>query len=46
MRHLYHDVGLGKTCDMDHIKRFYYGSHIGINPKLIVPLGPDPWWES
>ncbi len=31
---------------MDHIKRHYYGSHPSLNPKGIVPLGPNPWWES
>jgi glutathionyl-hydroquinone reductase len=46
VRHLYHDIGLKETCDMDHIKRHYYGSHPNLNPKGFVPLGPDPWWET
>jgi putative glutathione S-transferase len=24
----------------DHIKNHYYGSHAGVNPTGIVPLGP------
>jgi hypothetical protein len=45
VRHLYHDLGLKKVIDMDHIKRHYYGSHQHLNHKFIVPLGPDPWWQ-
>ena len=45
MRHLYHDVGLSKSCDMDHIKRHYWKSLTNLNPKGFVPLGPDAWWE-
>ena len=45
VRHLYHDLGLKKVIDMDHIKRHYFGSHKHLNHKFIVPLGPDPWWE-
>ncbi|MBI0535792.1 glutathione S-transferase family protein [Roseomonas sp. KE2513] len=40
LRDLYQSVGFGETCDFDHIKRHYYGSHRGINPTGIVPLGP------
>jgi len=28
------------TCNLDHIKRHYYGSHAQINPTGIVPKGP------
>ena len=55
VRHLYHDLeagidpnvkGLKRFINMDHIKRYYYGTHKHINPFLIVPKGPDAWWES
>lgn len=32
---------VGGTTHMDHIKGHYYGSHRGINPSGIVPVGPD-----
>jgi glutathionyl-hydroquinone reductase len=32
--------GIAETVDIDAIKRHYYGSHRGINPTGIVPLGP------
>ncbi len=39
-RDLYQHPGVAKTVNMDHIKRHYYVSHVGINPTQIVPLGP------
>ena len=54
VRHLYHNLdvendpakkGLKRFINMDHIKRHYYGTHKHINPFLIVPKGPDAWWE-
>ncbi len=32
--------------NFDHIKGHYYGSHRGINPTGIVPLGPMMHWEA
>ena len=29
----------------EHIKRHYYYSHEDLNPKRIVPVGPDHWLE-
>ncbi len=40
LRDLYGLPGVAETCDIDHIKRHYYGSHETINPTGIVPKGP------
>jgi putative glutathione S-transferase len=40
LRDLYQVPGIAETVDIDAIKRHYYGSHRGINPTGIVPLGP------
>lgn len=41
LRELYQVPGVAETVHMDHIKRHYYGSHRGINPTGIVPVGPE-----
>jgi putative glutathione S-transferase len=41
LRDLYQVPGVAETVNMDHIKRHYYGSHRQINPRGIVPLGPE-----
>jgi putative glutathione S-transferase len=40
VRDLYQTAGVAETVDLDHIKRHYYGTHAGINPSGIVPVGP------
>ena len=40
LRELYQIPGVRETVDIDAIKRHYYQSHLSINPKGIVPLGP------
>jgi putative glutathione S-transferase len=40
VRDLYQTPGVAATVDLDHIKRHYYGTHPGINPSGIVPVGP------
>lgn len=40
-RDLFHQPGFGETVDFDHIKRHYYITHDSINPRGIVPKGPD-----
>ncbi len=40
LRDLYQVPGVAETVSLDHIKRHYYGSHRGINPTGIVPIGP------
>lgn len=37
---IYQTPGVAETCDFEHIKRHYYGSHESVNPKRIVPIGP------
>lgn len=40
LKDIYQYPGVKETCDLDHIKRHYYGSHEKINPTRIVPKGP------
>jgi glutathionyl-hydroquinone reductase len=40
LKDLYQQPGVKETCNLDHIKRHYYGSHPHINPSGIVPKGP------
>ncbi|ROR32785.1 glutathione S-transferase family protein [Inmirania thermothiophila] len=40
-RELYQVPGVAETVDMDHIKRHYYRSHPELNPRRIVPVGPE-----
>ncbi len=40
-RELYQAPGVAETVNLDHIKRHYYASHESINPRRIVPPGPD-----
>lgn len=40
LKDIYQIEGIKETCNLDHIKKHYYQSHININPKQIVPLGP------
>ncbi len=41
LRELYQVPGVAETVDMDHIKRHYYVTHRTLNPKGIVPGGPE-----
>jgi putative glutathione S-transferase len=40
-KRLYDLPNVAKTVDFDGIKTHYYGSHESINPRRIVPVGPD-----
>nr|WP_317623129.1 glutathione S-transferase family protein [Thiohalomonas denitrificans] len=40
-RDLYQMPGVAETVRLDHIKQHYYGSHPQLNPRGIVPAGPD-----
>jgi putative glutathione S-transferase len=40
-KELYQLPGVAETVNMDHIKEHYYTTHESINPKRIVPVGPD-----
>ncbi len=45
-RRLYRWAGIAETVNFQHIKGHYYGSHRGINPTGIVPLGPVMDWNA
>lgn len=41
LRCIYQDPRVRATCNFDHIKSHYYGSHRFLNPQGIIPLGPE-----
>jgi putative glutathione S-transferase len=41
LKELYQIPAFKATCNMNHIKRHYYKSHTWLNPKQIVPVGPE-----
>ncbi len=41
VRDLYQQSGVAATVNLPYIKEHYYGSHRGINPTGIVPLGQE-----
>jgi putative glutathione S-transferase len=41
LRDLFQLPAIRSTCNLDHIKRHYYLSHRDINPRGIIPLGPE-----
>lgn len=40
-REIYGLPGVAETCRLDHIKQHYYRSHPFLNPRGLVPVGPD-----
>lgn len=40
LKEVYQTPGVAETCDFNHIKKHYFGSHREINPTGIVPVGP------
>lgn len=40
-RDLYQQPGVAETINISHNKKHYYGSHTSINPRGIVPIGPE-----
>ncbi len=40
-REIYGMPGVAETCRLDHIKQHYYRSHPFLNPRGLVPVGPD-----
>ncbi|MBB6171423.1 putative glutathione S-transferase [Nocardiopsis mwathae] len=40
-RDLYSEPAFRETTDFDHIKRHYFVTHSAINPRRIVPAGPQ-----
>lgn len=41
LRELFQVEGIAETVNIRHIKQHYFGSHKGLNPKGIVPKGPQ-----
>ncbi len=41
LRDLYQLPGVAATCDLESIKRDYYGNLFPLNPGGIIPTGPD-----
>jgi putative glutathione S-transferase len=41
LRDLYQLPGVAETCDLDSVKRDYYGNLFPLNPGGIIPLGQD-----
>ncbi|MEM8719915.1 MAG: glutathione S-transferase family protein [Cyanobacteria bacterium P01_G01_bin.39] len=41
LRDLYQLPGVADTCDLESVKRDYYGNLFPLNPGGIIPLGPD-----
>ncbi|NEP63447.1 MAG: glutathione S-transferase family protein [Symploca sp. SIO2G7] len=41
VRDIYQLPGIADTCDIDAIKRDYFGNLFPLNPGGIIPLGPD-----
>jgi putative glutathione S-transferase len=46
LRDIYQTTGVAETVNMAHIKEHYYRTHPELNPKRIVPVGPDPDFEA
>ena len=40
VRELYQVPAIAKTCNFEHIRQHYYGSHPSINPHGIIAVGP------
>ena len=41
LRDLYQLPGVAQTCDLESVKRDYYGNLFPLNPGGIIPSGPD-----
>jgi glutathionyl-hydroquinone reductase len=41
LRDLYQIPGVAETCDVESVKRDYYGNLFPLNPGGIIPSGPD-----
>lgn len=45
-RDIYQQPGVAATCDLETVRRDYYGNLFPLNPGGIIPLGPDiKTWE-
>ena len=41
LRDIYQQPGVAETCDIEAVKRDYFGNLFPLNPGGIIPLGPD-----
>lgn len=41
VRDIYQLPGVAETCDLESVKRDYYGNLFPLNPGGIIPIGPD-----
>jgi len=41
LRHMYHLPAVAGTCDLEAVKRDYYGNLFPLNPGGIIPSGPN-----
>ena len=41
LRDIYQLPGVADTCDLESVKRDYYGNLFPLNPGGIIPIGPD-----
>jgi putative glutathione S-transferase len=41
LRDIYQLPGIAQTCDLEQVKKDYYGNLFPLNPGGIIPLGPD-----
>jgi putative glutathione S-transferase len=39
LRDLYQHPGIASTCDLESVKRDYYGNLFPLNPGGIIPIG-------
>lgn len=45
LRDIYQIDGVSETVNMRHIKEHYYTTHDSVNPKGLIPKGPNPDFE-
>jgi putative glutathione S-transferase len=38
---IYGTDGVAETCNLDHVKTHYHRSHASLNPRRIIPKGPE-----
>ena len=41
VKDIYQTPGISDTCNFYHMRHHYYWSHTSLNPRRIVPSGPD-----
>ncbi|HEY8942849.1 MAG TPA: glutathione S-transferase family protein [Polyangiaceae bacterium] len=46
LRDVYQTPHVADTCDIEHAKHHYFTSHPQLNPKRIVPVGPETTWDA